>query len=184
MGRRIQYKCCSFVPPAEFCFQKSALHNNYQECGCPAANQAAVKSLSLTLFRNRFAADVPPFSECPSDMRPGAFPDTLMLNTTGCRMGFDPLGFLRVTDAALRDNLRGFQVDYYLEDKIGSLRAARSQCSFQTNFTLFRLSFAWITDGMLVNTSLLTADADLESGWGALRGFVDSVRFEEKDGTR
>jgi hypothetical protein len=179
IGRRIQYEFCSFVPPAEFCFHNKALANNFQDCGDVAANQSAVKSLSLTLFRNRFDPDVPPISDCPDDMRPGAFPDTLMLNATGCCMGFDPLGYLRTTDAALRGNLRGFQVDYYLEDNIGLLRAARSQCSFEANFKLFRLSYAWITDGMLVNTSLLTADTDPESGWDTLTGFVRSVRFSE-----
>jgi hypothetical protein len=122
---------------------------------------------------------VPDFSESPEDMNPDAYTVTLTLNTFVAHFAASALDYLRDAGEELKKHFTDFHIDFCHEDTVGKYPAARSQFSYLTNFKIFQLQFAWLANAVLITTTMTVTESGLEKGWGDLRDFVESVRFQE-----
>ena len=174
-GRRIQYGCCSFVPPGGFVFQEKASFGRSDTSIGEELFQRRKSPLCVTLTSTAVHPDVVDFSESPEDMNPDTYPATLTLNTLVAQFTASALDYLRNTGDVLKKHFANFQTDFCTEDRVGKFPAARAQFSFVTNFRIFQLHFVWIANAVLVTATMTVAESGVEKGWADLRSFVESV---------
>jgi hypothetical protein len=160
-SRRVQYGLCSFVPPEGFVIQSEASFGGSDSSSGAKLLDGRKSPLCITLTSTAVHPEVVDFSESPADMNP------------------DALHYLRNAGEELKKHFTDFQTDFCQEDTVGEFPAARSQFSYLTNFRIFQLQFAWLANAMLVTTTMTVTESGLEKGWGDLRDFVESVRFQE-----
>ncbi len=110
-------------------------------------------------------------------MDPDAYPVSMIL-TTFVAENVSPLAYLLEACKVYQDHFNDFKVHFSREDRVGKFPAALSQYSYETNFRLFSLNFAWLTDEQELVTAMTTVPASgLVKGWDNLRRFVESVRL-------
>ena len=175
-SERRTYGNCSFIVPDGFDVPGDASLLNSRMPGRQHPSPESKTFLSITLSSTIGHADVPDYSESPKDLAPHAFPASITL-TLHKYAGF-PFVFLRNTEAVLQEHFKDFKIYFCNKDKVGKCTAARSQSSYNNNFEIFRLSYAWRTDSGLAVATLMVAKAGLIKGWKDLRRFVTSIRFE------
>jgi hypothetical protein len=173
-GRRVQYGCCSFVPPDGFVFQEKASFGRSDTSTGEELFHRGKPPLCVTLTSTAVHPDVADFSESPEDMNPHAYPASLTLNTLVAHAA-SALDYLRNTGEVLKKHFPNFQIDFCMEDRVGEFPAARAQFSFVTNFRIFQLHFVWFANRALVTTTMTVTESGVEKGWGDLRSFVESV---------
>ena len=170
------YGNCSFVIPDGFAVQGGSWRLPSSASAKQPSSQKQKKFFSVTLNSTTKHTDVPDYSESPRDLTPRAFPVSITL--TFHRFAGFPIVFLRNTEAVLQAHFENYKIYFCETDKIGDHSAARSQSSFNNNFEIFRLNYAWSVDRGLPVATLMVAEAGLTKGWMDLRQFVASVRFE------
>ena len=178
-GRRVQYGYCSFVSPEGFAIQKEASFGGSDSANGAKLLDGRKSPLCITLTSTAVHPEVVDFSESPEDMNPDAYTVTLTLNTCVAHFTVSALDYLHNAGAELKKHFTDFQTDFCEEDTVGEFPAARAQCSFVTNFRIFHLEFAWLANSVLVTTTMTVTESGVEKGWGDLRRFVESVRFQE-----
>jgi hypothetical protein len=57
--------------------------------------------------------------------------------------------------------------------------AAYSQGEIQTNFSIFRLSLAWIIENDLVTAEMTSIESNIEQSWITLNNFANSVQLNQ-----
>ena len=178
-SQRVQYGYCSFVPPEGFVIQNEASFGGSDSSSGAKLLDGRKSPLCITLTSTAVHPEVVDFSESPADMNPDAYPVTLTLNTFVTHFAASALHYLRNAGEELKKHFTDFQTDFCQEDTVGEFPAARSQFSYLTNFRIFQLQFAWLANAVLVTTAMTVTESGLEKGWGDLRDFVESVRFQE-----
>jgi len=176
-NQRVQYGGCSFIPPHGFFVQKEASLIHSESFGCEHAHDPATISVCITLTDSPAHPEMAEFSQSAKDMNPDAYPETITLTTFKALPGVSALNYLRRTDEVLKHHFNGFQIDFYKIDAVGVFTAACSQCSFLTNFRIYRFNFAWIINEVLVTSTMTVTESGVEKRWVDLRSFVESVRF-------
>lgn len=174
-SRRIQYGRCSFVPPEGFVLVEKASSPGATSPGCSHCGEAAKEPVSITLAGTAAYTGAPDYSKNPEDMNPDAYPVSITLVTLS--KSVSPWDYLHETSSALRECLNDFAMHFCGKDRIGEYEAAWTQCSFQSNFRIFLLTFAWIADGELVAATMTVTDSGVGKGWKNLHRFVESVRL-------
>jgi hypothetical protein len=174
-AQRVQYGGCSFVPPDGFVIQEEASFGSSDTSMDLEYVERRKSPLCITLTSTVVHPDVVDFSESPEDMNPDAYPATLTLNTFVAHFTASALDYLGNTGEVLKKHFSSFQTDFCEEDKVGGFPAARAQCSYETNFRIFQLHFAWLAKAVLVTATMTVTESGLERGWADLRSFVESV---------
>lgn len=174
--KRIQVGRCSFIPPEGFILQKEASlagphPSDYMICtdGTP--------TVCITLTSTKVYPDVSGFSNCPEDMNPAVYPLSITLTSLMAHGNVCPMDHLRRADQVLQGHFKNFKIDFYRKYMVGEYQAAYSQCSFVTNFRIYRLNCVWLTEKELVVSTLQATEPGVERGWKDLRRFVESVRL-------
>lgn len=175
-SKRIQIGRCSFIPPEGFVVQKEASLTSPHPSGYMTCADGTTP-ICITLTSTKVYPDVPDFSNCPEDMNPVAYPVSITLTTFMAHGNAHPMDHLRKTDQVLQGHFKNFKIGFYKKYMVGKYQAARSQCSFVTNFRIFRLNFAWLAEKELVVSSMMVTESGVEKGWNNLRRFVESVRL-------
>ena len=178
-SQRVQYGYCSFVPPQGFVIQNEASFGGSDSANGAKLLNGRKSPLCITLSSTAVHPEVPDFSESPEDMTPDAYPVTLTLNTFVAHFAASALDYSRNAGAELKKHFTDFQTDFCEEDRVDEFPAARSQFSYLTNFRIFQLQFAWLANAVLVTTTMTVTESGVEKGWGDLRTFVESVRFQQ-----
>ncbi|MGD9037416.1 MAG: hypothetical protein PVF10_12710 [Syntrophobacterales bacterium] len=178
-SQRVKYGHCSFVPPQGFVIQNEASYGGSDSANGAKLLDGRKSPLCITLSSTAVHPEVADFSESPEDMNPDAYTVTLTLNTFVAHFAASALDYSRNAGEELKKHFTDFQTDFCQEDTVGGFPAARSQFSYLTNFRIFQLQFAWLADAVLVTTTMTVTESGLEKGWGDLRDFVESVRFQE-----
>jgi hypothetical protein len=108
-----------------------------------------------------------------------AYPVSITLTSRLTSGVVTPRDHLQETGNALAQCLDGFELHFCRQECIGTYPAARSQHSFQSNFQLYHLNFAWCIDSELLTATLTAPEMGVKKGWKDLRGFVESVGLEK-----
>ena len=174
-SRRIPYGRCSFVPPEGFVVVEKASSPVATSSGCSQCGDTVKEAVSITLTKTAAYTGAPDYSENPEDMNPDAYPVSITIVTLS--KSVSPWDYLHETSSVLRVCLNDFTLHFCGKDRIGEYEAAWSQCSFQSNFRIFLLTFAWIADGEFVTATMTVTDSGVGKGWKDLRRFVESVRL-------
>ena len=174
-GRRVQYGYCSFVLPDGFVIQEEGSFGGGDSTEDTELSTERKSPLCLTLTSTTVHPEVPNFSESAEDMNPHAYPITLTLNTYVAHFAASALDYLHHAAEELEKHFTGFQTDFCQEDRVGEFLAARSQCSYVTNFRIFQLQFAWLAKAVLVTATMTVTESGVEKAWADLRTFVESV---------
>lgn len=176
-AHRIRYGRCSFIPPERFILQEEASIIHSEDGCCKDSTRQVKPAFSITLIKTVAHTGVPDYSQTPEDMNPDAYPPTLTLTSLPGQGNASPLNYLRNTGEVLKSHFKGFNVDSCRNDVIGNFPAARSQESFLTNFRIFRLTFAWMINGMMLTSTMTVTQSVVEKVWADLRLFAESVRL-------
>ena len=175
-SKRIQVGRCSFIPPEGFVVQTEASITSPHPSGYMTCTDGTTP-ICITLTSTKVYPDVPDFSNCPEDMNPVAYPVSITLTTFLAHGNACPMDHLRKTDQVLQGHFKNFKIGFYKKYMVGKYQAVRSQCSFVTNFRIFRLNFAWLAEKELVVSSMMVTESGVEKGWNDLRRFVESVHL-------
>ncbi len=175
-SKRIQVGRCSFIPPEGFVVQKEASITSPHPSGYMTCTDGTTP-ICITLTSTKVYPDVPDFSNCPEDMNPVAYPVSITLTTFMAHGNTCPVDHLRKTDQVLQGHFKNFKISFYKKYMVGKYQAALSQCSFVTNFRIFRLNFTWLAEKELLVSTMMVTEQGVERGWNDLRRFVESVRL-------
>jgi hypothetical protein len=175
--KRIHYGRCSFVLPEGFIVQERASQVNAHPSGFMPGIEGAKAPVCITLTSTAVHPRVPVFSLLPQDMNPDAYPVSITLTSQIAPNDACPLHHLRTTADVLRRYYKGFELGFCKRSKVGEYPAARAQCSFTTNFTIYQLLIVWLVDRELVTCTAMVPEAGVETGWKGLERFVDSIRL-------
>lgn len=175
-SKRIQVGRCSFIPPEGFVVQKEASITSPHPSGYMTCTDGTTP-VCITLTSTKVYPDVPDFSNCPEDMNPVAYPVSITLTTFMAHGNAYPMDHLRKTDQVLQGHFKNFKISFYKKYMVGKYQAALSQCSFVTNFRIYRLNCAWFAEKELFVSTMMVTEPGVERGWNDLRRFVESVRL-------
>ncbi len=173
-SKRIHVDRCSFIPPEGFVVQKEGSLTSPHPSGYMICTDGTTP-ICITLTSTKVYPDVPYFSNCPEDMNPVAYPVSITLTTFMAHSNARPMDHLCKTDQVLQRHFKNYKIDFYKKYMTGKYQAARSQCSFVTNFRIFRLNFAWLAEKELVVSTMMVTETGVQKGWNDLRKFVESV---------
>ena len=176
-SKRIRYGRCTFILPDGFAIQPEASHTPPYTSNCDHAEYSRRPSIYLTIADNGVDTNTPDFSESSEDLRPEVFPSSIVLTASKSMIHARPVEHLRKTEEVLQRYFKNLKIDFCKSDRVGEFQAARSQSSFETNFTIFRLNFAWLVDKELVTSTMTVGEPGVGKGWIDLRQFVESLRF-------
>ena len=174
-SKRMQYGRCRFILPDGFVIKHEASHLPPHSSSCAQGGNLRKTPIYLTLSSTRVHSDVPDFSESSEDLRPDAFPSSIVLTTSKSMIHGRPIEHLRKTEEVLQRYFKNFKIDFCERDRIGEFKAAKAQSSFATNFRLFRLNFAWLADRELVISTMMVSEPGVSEGWIDHRRFVESL---------
>ncbi|MEE8481186.1 MAG: hypothetical protein V3T59_08110 [Desulfobacterales bacterium] len=175
-SKQIQVGRCSFIPPEGFVVQKESSLTSPHPSGYMTCTDGTTP-ICITLTSTKVYPDVPDFSNCPEDMNPVAYPVSITLTTFMAHGNAYPMDHLRKTDQVLQGHFKNFKISFYKKYMVGKYQAALSQCSFVTNFRIYRLNCAWFAEKELLVSTMMVTESGVEKGWKDLRRFVESVHL-------
>ena len=175
-SKQIQVGRCSFIPPEGFVVQKESSLTSPHPSGYMTCADGTIP-ICITHTSTKIYPDVPDFSNCPEEMNPVAYPVSITLTTFMAHGNAHPMDHLRKTDQVLQGHFKNFKIGFYKKYMVGKYQAALSQCSFVTNFRIYRLNCAWFAEKELLVSTMMVTESGVEKGWNDLRRFVESVHL-------
>lgn len=176
MGKdSIQHGRCSFIPPDDFEIVPEASPIITEIPESMRSVKGAQPPVSLTLKRQGETVQEEDESDFSGKLDLNAFSPSITLLTLPAQFNQDPLVYLQQADQELLKSLDKYHTDFCARAMVDSYHGAYDQSSFETNFTLFRLTISWLMGYELLVATLMITEEGVQQGWLDLKEFASSV---------
>jgi hypothetical protein len=114
-----------------------------------------------------------------SNLNPNFYSPVMTLNFVSSEDAPNPLEYLKKAEKCFLSKLPKAESLYCISDRISENSSAKAQIEFGEDFRLCYLGFVWQWEPILFHSSIILPYVREQEGWIALRGFSESVRWEE-----